>query len=223
VGRNASIFASYHRRLARIALSTLGVVVFASLAIVAWAGGPLHQVNPGVDPVDPVPPGRVAEEGLHAQVNPDLDIDPEEGGVEALVKAMRFGDARPATDREDLPQARQIAQRRYEIAGEILESKLRDIFASRGILASRGKGDLGERLGPYLEWSRRRMEAGLELSTGGADQARVLDREIEQVENLVAALKEIEQGAGSAVSLETVREAEFYGLELKSRLAKLKD
>jgi hypothetical protein len=167
----------------------------------------LPEDVPDPAPADPDP----APEGIEAE---------DDGGGIGLLLESDFvrGNPTPPEEVGSLPTREELARERYELAGKMLRSLFQGLLEPR---RSNGGPTFGDRLMPVLEWSRRRMDARLDLAGSDEERIEVLRREIAHARALLKTLKGLSRGSSSSISPEQVLEVDQYRLELEWRLAGL--
>jgi hypothetical protein len=200
-----------------------GILVTTSMAVfLDGARGQVRSGNEQDPPSSPpdlrltqeIPDDRKPDEAPEAE--DDWTVDEGEGGIEAVYNAFFHRICPAPQELGDLPDRKQLARQRYELAGEALESAL---LAFAGP-PRRGGPDLGERLAPVVEWSRHRLAAHLDMAGSDEEQASVLRTEIAHARAILSIREDLSRGVGS-VNPTAFSRLDLYRLELESRLAEL--
>jgi hypothetical protein len=179
--------------------------------------------EPGL-PSAPSDPRLPEGEPDPAPADPEPEPEPEEadddgGGIGLLFESdFVRGNLTPPEEVGSLPTREELARERYELAGKVLRSLFQGFLEPP---RSDGSPTFGDRLMPVLEWSRRRMDARLDLAGSDEERIEVLRREIAHTRALLKTLKGLSRGSSSSISAEQVLEVDQYRLELEWRLAGL--
>lgn len=201
-----------------------GVVPTASAVLVLdVARGQEREPSRPSAPPDPRSPDEVpgADPAKLAQQEEGITEDPDASGAEQLYNVLGRGRREHMPPLEDVgapPDPRELARLRFELASRVLQTELQ-----RFLEPPRGGGAswLKERTGPFLEWSRRHVEARLDLAGSDEERIAVLRSEIAHTRALLSTFEALSRGAASSISAMTILEFDIYRLELETRLAEL--
>ena len=175
---------------------------FLAGVVVTGIGGVALRVRGQERPAEPARPGAIGE---------------DEGGIEAFYDTlMRPRGAGPVGEPSPPPTAEQLARARLALAGTMIEVGLRRLDVPRP--TGPGFGDVEEAV---LRWSRRRMEARLELAADDGERREALRREIAHAEELLEGFRELRRGRGSGIGPDEVGALDDYRLELLTDLVAL--
>jgi hypothetical protein len=120
----------------------------------------------------------------------------------------------PVTSAADDPEGlKELAEARIEIARRQVEQAEQAMLAPPQPLPPEGY------LGEFATWSRRWMDAQLDLSDTPADRAAAIQAHIARLEKWLKPMKEVFQ-AGGSISRTEVDRLEYHVLEAKSLLIK---
>lgn len=202
-----------------------GVVLTASAVFVLdQARGQEREPSRPSVPLDPCLPDDVPDpEPANAPRQEEgIAEDPDASGAEQLYNALGRGrreDMPPLEDGGAPPAPEDLAQVRFELASRVLQREVNQFLEPpRG---AGGNSWFEEWTGPFLEWSRRHIEARLDLAGSDEERIAALRSEIAHTRSLLVLFNELSRGAASGVSAMTILEFDLYRLELETRLAEL--
>ena len=115
----------------------------------------------------------------------------------------------------------EAAAARLRIADTMVNETLRSLFAPPNPDQTGPGGGSLSIIEEALRWSRRRLDARLELARDQNERIDALTREVLLVRNVERLLRDMEAGGGSGVNKLDVERLAFDRLELESRLVKM--
>jgi hypothetical protein len=120
---------------------------------------------------------------------------------------------------EGLPSARELAERRSEIAEELMEFALVKFLEPPSPSAQRGTFHAA--IEDYIAWSGRKLDAALELADSDDDRRDATAREVAKLRKIEAAYRDLATEETIGVTPQNLMMLEFRRLELESTLARL--
>ena len=125
---------------------------------------------------------------------------------------------RPADEPEDLVE---LAKARAEIARKQLQLVEDEELGPRRVgREPTAANATGIDMDQYILWSRRWMEAQLDMSDTPAARASAIEWHVARLEKRIGPLRGLAEGVGATLSIREIKGYEFQLLEAKSLLSK---
>ncbi|CAN5887990.1 hypothetical protein BH23PLA1_BH23PLA1_31540 [soil metagenome] len=147
----------------------------------------------------------------------------EDAGAQARreIGMLLKGDIEADTDAivRDLPALNELAEQRQQVAERLMDLALREFLAPPSPSAARGT--FAAAVNDYLNWSKHRMEARLELAEADQDGIDIVAQEIAKLRKVEEIYTDLSRAAGASVTPKNLLELQAHHLDLETRLARL--
>ena len=204
-GASNAMFMSKIKGIAT-AVALVGFGATGAVSLARMGPGPVDSPGDGADP---------AVGSIAAEEPPGQDQDPKpRPDMRTLIDRVRAPD--PSRVRaEDLPPTRELARARVEAAESVFDQVFDRLLEPQGA----GDFDRGNYVDPILEWSRRGLDARLDLAVTRDDQVAVLLEEVARLRALETLCGEFARGAASLVAPFDVTKIRYQRLSVEQELA----
>lgn len=157
-----------------------------------------------------------------AQEAPNLRLSQERSprgeAARQIAELLRNGvDVDPQTIIDTMPSLEELANRRSEIAEELMEFSLVKFLEPPSPTAQRGTFHAA--IEDYMMWSGHRLDAALDLADSDDDRRAAIAREVAKIRRVEEIYRELTETQGVGVTPQNLLALEFNRLQLETRLA----